>query len=275
MFISLVDKYHSFESVRVRLIARRLQNVFRKFLSRDVVVPRSVRLCMSPGYLGMASFATATIETPVPVSKYVTRASSSVTPTAGMSSKTNQSGKGGGFTITSEKLYLRNREVYHEPWWGQCLVAEVFRYKLTYDAKAASHDAKAASLGLNPISLAQAVTASQYVLWGTMELAETVVQDLFLCVRAYRLGVSRLRLFAAFLGDGRDLDEPVADMLQTPHALSTYLNLLMEVHRELHREQLVNQAYQHQNEAFPSSVDGGGEPAAADHLASPRAAPAG
>jgi len=250
MYITLLDKYHSFETVRMRLIARRLQNVFRKFLARDVVVPRSVRLCMSPGYLGMASFATATIETVAPISKYAAKSNAAMTG-AGMGASGKSSKVGSGVvTVTYEKLYLRNREVYHEPWWGQCLVAEIFRYKLTYDAKAAS-------LGLAPISLAQAVTASQYVLWGTMELAETAVQDLFLCVKAYRLGVPRLRLFAAFLGDGRDLDEPVADMLKTPHALSAYLSLLLEVHRELHRERLVDLAHQHQLEALNNIGENG------------------
>lgn len=226
-FLGLVDKYHSFEAVRTTLVARRLQNLFRKFLNRDFVVPRTVRLNMSPGYLGMYSFATATIETPVP--KYATR---SVSTMPAASSKVSVKAPP-AVTISYEKLYLRNREVYHEPWWGQALLAEVYRYKITYDAKAAS-------LGLNPISLAHAVTASQYYLWGTMEAAETKVHDLFQCVRAYRLGVPRLRLFAAFLGDGRDLDEPVAEMLRTPHALSVYLTLLIEIHRELHREQQEN-----------------------------------
>jgi hypothetical protein len=241
-FMGLMDKYHSFETVRTRLVARRLQHVFRKFLSRDMVVPRTVRLCMSPGYLGSASFATAAIE--APVSKYATRSASSVAASAALGSVKNATtgvGKGSG-VFTYEKLYLRNREVYHEPWWGQALVAEVFRYKITYDAKAAS-------LGLNPLPLAQAVTASQYYLWGTMELAETVVHDIFLCVRAYRLGVPRLRLFAAFLGDGRDLDEPVAEMLSTPHALSVYFTLLTEIHRELHREQAENLRNQHSRAA--------------------------
>jgi hypothetical protein len=213
-----------------------MQNVFRKFLSRDLLVPRSVRLCMSPGYLGSASFATAVIE--APVSKYATRSGSTVPPTAAATVKGGQSSGKGAVAVTYERLLLRNREVYHEPWWGMALVAEIYRYKMTYDAKAAS-------LGLSPVSLAQAVTASQYMLWGTLDLAETVVHDIFLCVRAYRLGVPRLRLFAAFLGDGRDLDEPVADMLNTPHAFSVYTSLLTEIHRELHREQVVNLRNQH------------------------------
>jgi hypothetical protein len=75
------------------------------------------------------------------------------------------------------------------------------------------------------------------------------VHDIFLCVRAYRLGVPRLRLFAAFLGDGRDLDEPVAEMLSTPHALSVYFTLLTEIHRELHREQAENLRNQHSRAA--------------------------
>jgi hypothetical protein len=186
----------------------------------------------------MTSFATTLVEVPViaGVKMHMAAGRASVANTVGMSMKgisAASAANGAKVAYVTEKLYLRNREVFHEPWWGQAVVAEVLRYKLTYDAKAVS-------LGLNPLPLAQAVVASQYHLWGTMEVAETKVHDLFLCVRAYRLGVPRLRLFAAFLGDGRDLDEAVAQLLATPHALAVYLNILVEIHRELQRERAAN-----------------------------------
>ena len=47
------------------------------------------------------------------------------------------------------------------------------------------------------------------------------------------MGVPRMRLFAAFLGDGRDLDDNVAELLRTPHAFNVYMTLLMEFHKEI------------------------------------------
>jgi len=222
VLMGILEKYSAFETVRVSLLARRLQTLFRRFLSRDLPVPRSVRLCMSPGYLGTASFAS-------------TPADKSAGMMARVTGEVNANGqsflKGG---VLMERLLLRNREVYHDPWWGQALVGEVYRFKITYDMKAAA-------LGLPPLSLAQAVVASQCRLWGSQELAETMVHDLFVCARSYRFAVSRLRLFSAFLGDGRDLDEPVAELLATPQAVAVYLNLLAELHRELQKEEIDNQ----------------------------------
>jgi hypothetical protein len=94
-------------------------------------------------------------------------------------------------------------------------------------------DRKASATGHEPITLAQATVAFHFKQFGVVEMAERSVQDLFVSIKAYRLGVPRLRLFAAFLGDGRDLDPVVADMLKTPQAVAVYFNLLIEVHREM------------------------------------------
>jgi len=261
IFMGIFKRYQSFEMVRLTLIARRLQNVFRRFLAREVAVPRSVRLCMSPGYLGAsesypvqilperAAAGAGDFGGPAGASsKFSSKAafastkarpplSSASVKLGGPAGGGGAAGGGGGGAEQDERLFLRNREVYHEPWWGQAIVAEVYRYKLTYDSKAAT-------LGLPPIRLAEAVVASHYQLWGTLDAAETMVHDLFVCVRSYRFGIPRLRLFAAFLGDGRDIEEPVAEMLRTPHAVSVYLNFLIELHREMQREKVDNQREQ-------------------------------
>lgn len=183
------DRYKSFDEVRRTLVARRIQLLFRKFLSKEVAIPRSVRVNMSAGYL---------------------------CHNRGLS------------RTTGTKHYVKNREFYNEPWWGQLMVSEIYRFKLLYDMKAIC-------MGLPPLSLAQAVVAFSYKQWGSLDLSERATQDLFICIKAYRSGLPRLRLFAAFLGDGRELDDSVADMLRSPHALAVYLNLLLEVHIEMQK----------------------------------------
>lgn len=42
-----------------------------------------------------------------------------------------------------------------------------------------------------------------------------------------------MKLFVAFLGDGRDLEDNVAEILRTPHAFNVYMTLLMEIHKEV------------------------------------------
>jgi len=187
------EKYKSFDEVRRTLIARRIQLLFKRFLTKEVAVPRTVRMHMAPGYLCQAN-----------------------------SGRNNRP--------VNAKFFVKNRDFYHEPWWGQLCIAEVYRFKLLYDMKAAC-------LGLPPISLPEAVMAHSFRQWGCMELAERAIQDLFVCIRAYRGGLPRLRMFAAFLGDGRELDDTVAEMLRTPHAVTLYLNLLLEVHLELQQTQ--------------------------------------
>lgn len=126
---------------------------------------------------------------------------------------------------------LKLREVYFEPWWGQGHVAGIYMYKIQYDFKASL-------LGLAPVPLAQAVAGYHYHYWGSSDMAERSVHDLFVCIKAYRMAVPRLRMFAAFLGDGRDIEDSIAEVLRTPQALSIYTNLLMSVHRELYRKKV-------------------------------------
>ena len=187
--VAAYDRYKSFDEVRRTLVARRIQLLFKKFLAKEVAIPRAVRMNMSAGYLCH--------------------------------------NRGLGRT-SGTKHFVKNREFYHEPWWGQLMVAEIYRFKLLYDMKAIC-------MGLPPLSLAQAVVAFSYKHWGCLELSERATQDLFICIKAYHSGLPRLRLFAAFLGDGRELDDSVADMLRTPHALAVYLNLLLEVHIEMQK----------------------------------------
>lgn len=232
-FIGLVNKYHSFEQTRTILVARRLQLCFRKFLCKDIPIPRSVRLCMAPGYLGIGTAVKNG------GNKLAANTAATIAISFGQTFDPE--------SVIFENLPLKNRDVHHEPWWAQTLIAEIYRFKLAYDSKAAT-------LGLNPISLARAVMSSQFCLWGTMDLAETMIHDLFVSIRAYRLGVPRLRLFAAFLGEGKDLVESIQTALKTPHALSVYLSLLIEVHRELQTEREINLQQQLKVEGFYSKT---------------------
>jgi hypothetical protein len=114
----------------------------------------------------------------------------------------------------------------YEPWWGQAGIAEVYAFKISYDMKAAK-------LGLPPIALPEALTAFNYLRWGSLIVADRASHDLCFCAKAYSNGLPRFRLFCAFLGAGELEDPGAASMLQTPHAVSLYLNLLVEVHREI------------------------------------------
>ena len=169
-----------FEITRRKLSARKLQIFVREFVNAEkVVVPRSVRKCMLPGYL-----------------------------------------RGG--------KRLRYREVVHDPYWVQAVVAEIYTFKISYDMKACK-------LGLCPISLAQSVCAFHYMRWGSVYIAERATQDLFNSIKIYSSAIPRIRLFAAFfgLGEFEEKDKQVGNILETEHALSTYLDLIVEVHREI------------------------------------------
>lgn len=179
---AIVTKHAKFESVRKALIARKIQLTIRKFLSKDVPVPRSVRFLMTAGYL--SSNRTQGINQP-----------------------------------------LKTREVYHEPWWAQGHVAAIYLFKI-------NHDARAVRLGLPCLPLCHAVAAYHYFLWGSIDIAERAIHDLFISIRAYRMNLPRLRLFAAFLGDGKDLDDAITKMLTSPQAIAVYFHLLFDLHKE-------------------------------------------
>jgi len=122
--------------------------------------------------------------------------------------------------------------VYMDPAWGQGMVASIYLFKL-------DHDNKAARLGLGPLSLAESVPAFFYHMLGATVPAERAVHDLFTCIRSYRLGSSRLRLFSLFLGDSRDatIEESIAKVLTTPQAHAVYIHLLLSIHAEYSRRQ--------------------------------------
>ena len=123
---------------------------------------------------------------------------------------------------------VRFRQVIHDPYWAQSGVAEIYAFKITYDMKACK-------LGLPPISLAQAVSGFHYMRWGSVYVAERAIHDLFNSVQIYSQSISRLRLFAAFfgVGDFDERDRAWGAVLMSTHALSKYLDLLLEVHREV------------------------------------------
>ena len=177
-------RYKKYDEVRKTLIARRIQLLYKTFVSKEPPIPRIVRAEMSIGYLC-------------------------------------HSGK----TKTHAKYYLKNREVYYEPWYVLTIIAEIYRYKLQYDMKAIA-------TGFEPIELSKAIVAYSFEQWGSIEMAERGIQDLFQNIRCYRPVMSRVRLFGAFVGDPFELDNDVAEVLQTHFAIFTYLNLLLDVHKE-------------------------------------------
>jgi hypothetical protein len=179
---------------RRKLVARRLQAFVRACLNHaSVTVPRPVRALMRAGYVRGA--------------------------------------RG-----------LRHRAVLREPWWAAAQVAEVYAFKVAYDAKACR-------LGLPPLPLGEAVCALNFARFGVVDVAERETHDLFFTARMYMSALPRVRLFAAFLGMqgagefeevvGQPTDEDRRDAalmegaLRTPHAAALYLDLLVEVHREV------------------------------------------
>jgi hypothetical protein len=120
---------------------------------------------------------------------------------------------------------LRARKVYMEPWCAQAVVGEIFYFKIMYDRRAAS-------VNLPALDLRRAVPAAHLSLWGCHELAELSMHDFCNAVKNYMHGLPRLRLFAAFLGFS-DLSQPLAGMLGTPLATDTYLQLVLQIHKEV------------------------------------------
>jgi hypothetical protein len=95
-------KYKRFEKFRLSFFARKVQNAFRTFLTKDSAIPRPLRYIIRPGYLGGGGHLFAESiqlqQPPLPL--------------------------------------LKSRRVYLEPWILQSLVSNIYAYKLTYDIKA-------------------------------------------------------------------------------------------------------------------------------------------
>jgi hypothetical protein len=175
-------KFYRFENVRKNILVRKLQFVFRSFISRNVSIPKSIRLCMRPGYLR------------------------------------------GDWKGNNEFFKVKHREVVHDIWWIQAGISDIYAFKLDYDLKASQ-------LRLPPIPLPQAIMAQQYLKWGSVEVAERMSHDLCYGSFIYQGSAPRLRMFCSFLGIRTGLEEPAFSLMQTPQALSQYLNLINEVHR--------------------------------------------
>ncbi len=206
----ILHKYDRFQTTRHVLVVRRIQAVFKKFLSKEVAIPRSVRMVMAAGYLTNSVHQEHLFQNTAEVIE-----GGLVTTTPGM--------KKGGFYSAP----LKHREVYHEPWWAQVHIANIYLFKISYDMKASQ-------LGKEGINLPQAISAYFYCVWGSMDVAERSIQDLFVAIKSYRFNMPRLRLFAAFVGDGRDLEgDSVEEVFATSEAVSIYYSLLFAIHRQL------------------------------------------
>lgn len=132
-----------------------------------------------------------------------------------------------GYVRGAGTVKLKKREILNDSWWGQSLVAEIFAFKLMYDRKAIK-------LGVPVSNLSEAVAAFHYVKWGSIDVAERMIQDLCKCVKVYGEFNPRLRVFAGLLGIGGFEEATVGSMLVTPQAVSLYLDLLLVVHAEVH-----------------------------------------
>jgi hypothetical protein len=217
----ILNKHERFQKTRKIVIIRRIQNVFRKFMSKEVPIPRSVRMVMAAGYLTNTIHQQHLLVNDNAQPLHATSSSATAVVPAG-SSTTGGAGGGGKFY----SVPLKYREVYHEPWWGQANIANIYLYKISYDIKAAQ-------LGKEPITLPQAISSYFYCLFGSTDVAERSIQDLFVAIKAYRFNLPRLRLFGCFLGDGRDMEENIVDILYTSEAVSIYFSLLFAIHRQL------------------------------------------
>lgn len=231
-----LERYRRFEFVREVLVARRLQFVYKKFLhSQEVPVPRLVRMQMSPGYLTNSN---------------TSNTSSSILN----NSLASNSILSATFSSLPTLPTLKQREVYRELWWIQASIAGIYHFKL-------HHDKKAALIGLPPLTLSKAVVSWHYYQWGCTEVAERMIHDLFLGVKAYKNCCPRLRLFSIFIGsenNGRslstllssmsreataqqrrysaassnlsDIDSTVLSVLESPQALAIYFHFLLSIH---------------------------------------------
>jgi hypothetical protein len=207
------SKYFRFERARASMVARKLQLIMRKHITENKFpVPRSVRACMRPGYL--------------------------------LGQKVNPP--------------IRQRAIAHDPWWVEEIISGVYALKLAFDIKASA-------CGFPPIALSTALCTFQYMRWGSIEVAERCTHDFFHCMHLHYYGAPRIRQFGAFLGADvtagnapkdpstmmssaaalaaqlapsvDEETEPVVwEMLRTPMALSLYLSLLLDIHRERAKE---------------------------------------
>ena len=104
----LKPRYHSYEKSRRWLVANRLQIWFRNYAAANntvLIAPRKMRFAMRPSYLRG-----------VPI--YPSLSSAKL----GLKS--------------SDSLPIRTRRVFNNPWWAQCFIAEIYAFKINYDAKA-------------------------------------------------------------------------------------------------------------------------------------------
>eukprot|EP00605_Chrysophyceae_sp_TOSAG23-4_P002197 GSChrysophyteH1.ASY1.ANO1.2427.1 assembled CDS len=125
--------------------------------------------------------------------------------------------------------YLKQRDVPMPPWWAQLQIAEIVAYKI-------NHDVTAARIGQKALTLGKAVMAFSLNKWSSVEVAERNVQDFMQCIKNHHGISSRLSLFAAMLGAlAREAEnnDDVMKVLQTDLAISLYINLLADIHREI------------------------------------------
>jgi hypothetical protein len=203
-----LEKYLRFERVRRSLVARRVQSVVRKFLSVDAAIPRCVRMLLTPGYLGGPRKLLSSLFD------------------GNQAAVVKQSRSGTEQSLSGVLPGLRSREVFKEPWWCLSHIAQILALKL-------HHDSRAVFMGIAPLPLNAAVVAHMYAMYGSVEVAERELQDLFVSIRLYRTSLSRCRLFGLLLGDSKDIgDEKIVDSLTSSQAVGVYFQLLLAVHRE-------------------------------------------
>lgn len=164
---------------------------------------------------------------------------------------------------------LRFRDKVHDPHWAQGLIGEVYAFKTLYDVRASRG-------GVGPITLQESVAAFHYYRWGVVAAAERATHDLFKCMQTHRT-VSRFKMFSALLGHtlpshthtphthAHHTQTPhtadMAEVLHTTHALSSFFNLLCEIHREMDhtKTELEREIHQSRGEtAILSETSGGG-----------------
>ena len=141
---------------------------------------------------------------------------------------------------------LKARRVYLEPWALQTLVAQVYTFKINYDAKAIRN-------GLAPLNLPLATVSAHLQMFNVPDVAERTIHDLCLGMQVYMHGLPRLRLFASFFGCG-EIDEPYAIHLKSDFALTSFFELIFTIHKVLSHPS-TDSEIQIIKELFPCSID--------------------